>query len=102
MGGARVVVGGIKDLTMTRRVAWGLPRAYVNQQRVNLYDSPRSLGGVCSTQGEFDGLSINPTKEKMFGKPTRYHNNMECDVSECTLYYIGKTHGLIHTWIHDL
>ena len=34
-------MGGIKDLTMTRRVAWGLPRrprAYVNQQRVNLYD----------------------------------------------------------------
>lgn len=70
MGGAIVVVGGIKDLTMTRRVAWGLPRrprAYVNQQRVNLYDSQQSLGGVCSTQGEFDGLSINPTKEKMFG-----------------------------------
>ena len=75
MGGAIVVVGGIKDLTMTRRVAC-LPRAYVNQQRVNLYNSQQSLGGVCSTQGEFDGLSINPTKEKMFGLSLANQNDI--------------------------
>ena len=76
MGGAIVVVGGIKDLTMTRRVAWGLPRAYVNQQRVNLYDSPRSLGGVCSTQGESDGLSINETKEEIVGLSLANQNDI--------------------------
>ena len=75
----------------------GLPRAYVNHQRVNLYDSPQWLGGVCSTQGESDGCQSIETTEKIFGLSLAKQNGI---ISIWNVMWMYTVFYWTHAWIN--